>query len=89
VQQLREEQRARPAPPSSGQAKATAQLEGPTTVLVFRDGKRSEVHNYAITGKTLWIFNERQARKILLSDLDVPATQAANAENGVEFSLPR
>jgi hypothetical protein len=94
VQQMREEQGGRqqtPSPPSQAKPapRPSAQLEAPATVLVFRDGQRSEVQNYAITGKTLWVFNERQARKILLSDLDVPATQAANAEHGVEFSLPR
>src|SRR5216684_3403927 len=94
VQQLREEQSPRqqtPSPPSQVKPapRPSAQLEAPATVLVFRDGQRSEVQNYAITGKTLWVFNERQARKILLSDLDLPATQTANAEHGVEFSLPR
>lgn len=100
VQQLREEQRGRQTPVSpSGQTKpgvrpsaqaSTARVEeAPSTILVFRDGQRTEVRNYAITGKTLWVFNERQARKILLSDLDVSATQAANAAQGIEFSLPR
>jgi len=28
--------------------------ENTPTILVFRDGHRSEVRNYAIVGKTLW-----------------------------------
>jgi hypothetical protein len=35
------------------------------------------------------VFNERQARKILVSDLDLSATQSINAERGVEFSIPQ
>jgi len=59
-----------------------------TTILVFRDGRRSEVQNYAIVGQTLWVFSEQRARKILVSDLDLAATKKANAERGVEFLLP-
>jgi hypothetical protein len=60
----------------------------PPTVLVFRDGHRSEVQNYGIVGQTLWVFTERHARKVPLSDLDIPATKAANEERGIEFALP-
>ncbi|HTC94162.1 MAG TPA: hypothetical protein VK699_12050 [Terriglobales bacterium] len=88
VQQLRQEQNSRQQPrPSGTQSSASVQVSA--TVLVFRDGHRSEVHNYAIAGTTLWILNERQAKKVLISELDVPATQAANAERGVEFALPQ
>jgi len=55
---------------------------------VFRDGHRSEVQNYGIVGQTLWIFTERHARKYPLSDLDLPATKAANEQRGVEFTVP-
>src|SRR5579859_1734 len=88
VQQLRQEQSSRQQPRPSG-TQSSASVQVPATVLVFRDGHRSEIQNYAIAGKTLWVLNERQAKKVLISELDVPATQAANAERGVEFSLPR
>jgi len=61
---------------------------GPTTVLVFRDGHQELHHNYAIVGKTLWIFNEHGDKKVAIADLDVPATEKANAERDVEFRLP-
>lgn len=90
VRQLREEQNSRQQPRQTGpQPSASAEEPARTTVLVFRDGHRSEVQNYAIAGKTLWIFNERRANKVLLSDLNIPATRTANSERGVEFSLPQ
>jgi hypothetical protein len=81
VEQLRQEEQARRAPPPSAQP-ATP------TVLVFRDGHRMEIQNYAIAGQTLWVFNERQARKYPLSELNIPATSAANEQRGVQFSAP-
>jgi hypothetical protein len=60
-----------------------------TTVLVFRDGRRDEVQNYAIVGGTLWVFTPQQARKIRVADLDVKATKETNDDRGVEFQLPR
>jgi hypothetical protein len=60
----------------------------PATVLVFKDGHRSDVENYAIVGDTLFDFAEGRARKILLADLDLPATRKANDERGVEFTVP-
>ena len=58
------------------------------TVLVFRDGHKLEVSNYAIMGQTLYVFDTR-TQKIALSDLDVPATVKANDDRGVEFHLPK
>jgi len=55
------------------------------TVLVFRDGRRVEVVNYAVVGHTLWIFSEQRARRIALVDLDLEGTRRANEERGVEF----
>jgi len=60
----------------------------PTTVLVFKDGRRSEVGNYAIVGGTLFDFSGDRARKIQIADLDLAATQKANDAAGVEFKLP-
>ena len=57
------------------------------TVLVFRDGHKQEVSNYAIMGQTVYVFDSR-TQKIALGDLDVPATIKANDDRGVEFQLP-
>jgi len=62
--------------------------ENTPTILVFRDGHRSETRNYGIVGKTLWMFTELRARKIPMSDLDVEATRKVNEDRGVEVPLP-
>jgi hypothetical protein len=58
------------------------------TVLVYRDGQRAEIQNYAIVGQTLWVFSEQRASKVPLAQLDLDATQKANEERGIEFVVP-
>jgi hypothetical protein len=57
------------------------------SVLVFRDGRKREVSNYAIMGQTVYVF-DKGTQKIALADLDVPATIKANDDRGLEFRLP-
>jgi hypothetical protein len=73
------------------QARSGASLsakEPAVTVFVFRDGHHLSAQSYAITGQTLWIFDEHAARKFPIADLDFAATERANAANGVEFRIP-
>ena len=77
---------ARSAPPPPRDQERTEVV--PDTVLVFRDQHKQEVQNYAIVGQTLWNFAPQHTQKILLSDLDLPATTKANDERGVDFRLP-
>jgi len=89
VERMREEQVSREqARQAALQPRPSVEERTPTTILVFRDGHRSEVQNYAIVGQTLWVFTEQRARKIPVSDLDVEATKKENAGRGVEFRLP-
>jgi hypothetical protein len=60
----------------------------PSTVLVFKDGHQVDVVNYAIVGDTLFNFADGRTRKILLADLDLPATHKANDDRGVDFQIP-
>lgn len=60
----------------------------PTTVIVFKDGHRSDVVNYAIVGDTLFDFAGGRAHKILLADIDLDATRKANDDQGIEFKVP-
>ncbi len=67
--------------------------ELPPAVLVFRDGRRQEVLSYSIIGPALYAAgsywtNGYWTQKILLADLDLPATLEANQERGVNFVLP-
>jgi hypothetical protein len=57
------------------------------TLLIFKDGRRLEVSNYAIMGTTVYVF-AGDRRKIPLADLDVDATIKANEERGTDFHVP-
>jgi hypothetical protein len=59
------------------------------TELVFRDKHIEKIQNYAIVGQTLWVFTDQQAKKIMLAELDLPATKKANDDRGVDFQIPR
>src|SRR5580692_6005845 len=58
------------------------------TVLVFKDGRKLEVGNYAILGQTIFDLTPGHARKIALADLDLEATRQQNDDRGVTFQLP-
>lgn len=93
VDRLREERYSQPVvprPPAAPAAPATpAKPESASpTVLIFKDKHREEVKNYAVVGRTVWIFSEQRARKIPLDQLDIPATQQANDERGLDFMVP-
>jgi hypothetical protein len=60
----------------------------PATALIFKDGHKSDVLNYAIVGDTLFDFDGGRTRKILLADLDLAGTRKANDERGVDFQIP-
>jgi hypothetical protein len=60
----------------------------PTTVLIYKDGHKLDVVNYAIVGDTLFDFAEGRSRKISLAELDLPATRKANDDRGVDFQIP-
>ncbi|MGD0182519.1 MAG: hypothetical protein ABSC15_22115 [Terriglobales bacterium] len=85
VNRLREEREARQAQTLNATTPKTA---SPPTELVFRDKHTEEVQNYAIVGQTFWILNAEKARKIPIAQLDIPATQKANEDRGVDFQLP-
>lgn len=91
VEDLRDEQRGLhqvyPAPAAPGTS-MSAVPPAASTIFVFHDGRRMIAKNYAITGQTLWIFDEHAAHKYLLSDLDRAATERTNSTNGVDLRLP-
>jgi hypothetical protein len=59
----------------------------PATVIVLRDGRRLETSNYAIMDQTLWNFSARPIQKIPVSSIDISASEKANADRGVDFSM--
>jgi hypothetical protein len=60
----------------------------PNTILVFKDGHKIQVGNYAIVGSNLFDLTPGHRQKVAVADLDVPATQKANDDQGVDFKLP-
>jgi hypothetical protein len=63
------------------------------TVFVFRDGHREESSDYSIISGVIYSRGDywtsgSWSKKILIADLDVPATLQANRERGVQFRLP-
>jgi hypothetical protein len=76
-------------PPYQSQTYEAPVHAQPATTLVFNDGRPSlEVHNYALTGSTLYALDGETRQEIPLSALDVPATIDANRKTGVDFALP-
>ena len=84
VDRLRSEREARESQGSQARSKTDSE----PTELVFRDKHTEEVQNYAIVGQTLWILSAQRARKIPLTELDIPATKKVNDDRGVEFQYP-
>jgi hypothetical protein len=61
----------------------------PATTLIFNDGRPNEqVHNYILSGTTLYDLDGGTQREIPLSEINVPATTAANRSAGVDFAPP-
>jgi hypothetical protein len=80
-------------PPYQGPYEAPAQVAPvhaqPTTILIFKDGRPPQkVHNYALTGSTLYALDGDLRQEIPLALLNVPATVETNRAAGVDFSLP-
>jgi len=86
VERLRGEQEsAKNQQQSLNEHKQAIEPNTPRRILVFRDGRHSEIQNYAVVGDTLWVLTEQHARKIPMSDLDMSATKKANEDQGLEF----
>jgi tetratricopeptide (TPR) repeat protein len=84
VDTLRREQATREAHPGFY---ARPGPQPPGAVLIYQDGRQLEVQNYAILGKTLWVFSDQASRRIPLADLDLPATRKFNESRGINFEL--
>jgi len=89
VENLRQQQAMLAAPPPQPVAPVPVTPPAPVTptMLVFRDGHRMEIQNYAVVGQTLWVLDQRASTKVPLSDLDLEATQRENAARGMRFSI--
>lgn len=73
------------AEPSKDPAPAEDQ---PQTTLVFKDGQRLDVENYAIVGSFLYDLTPGHRRKVAITELDLTATAKENDDRGIDFRLP-
>jgi hypothetical protein len=84
--------RSTPAPHSADRRDDASASSAPEalepTMLVFKDGRKLEVGNYAIIGQTLFDMTPGHARKVPLADLDLEATRRQNDDRGITFQLP-
>ncbi len=76
------------APAEPAKSPEPVVIAQPSTILIFKDGHRQEVSNYAIVGANLFDLSPGHRLKIALSDLDLDATQKANDDQGIDFKLP-
>jgi len=79
------------APPHAedpGDEAVSAAAPAPVTMLVFKDGHKLEIGNYAIVGTTLFDLTPGHSRRVLLSDLDLDATKKENDDRGIVFEVP-
>lgn len=58
------------------------------TLLIFKDGHKLEIVNYAIIGATLFDMTPGHARRVPLAELDLDATRQHNEDRGITFQLP-
>jgi hypothetical protein len=72
---------------------AAARADAPRPILVYGDGRREEIPDYAIADGVIYFHgnyyqNGYWTKHIPLSALDLPATLQANQQRGVKFLLP-
>jgi hypothetical protein len=74
-------------------AQQPALPELPPAVLIFKDGHREQVPEYAIVGSTIYASGDywqsgHWTKNIQVSALNIPATIQANRDAGIRFTLP-
>lgn len=75
--------------PGYGQPYAAPSSEEAVT-LIFKDGRPAQtIHNYVLTPTVLYAGDIAHRQVIPLDQLDIPATEKANADDGVEFHVPQ
>lgn len=77
-----------PTPHASDASMSTDEAPQPQTLLVFKDGHKLEVGNYAIVGDTLYDLTPGHTRRVALAALDLDETRRQNDDRGVVFQLP-
>ena len=78
--------------PPANEAPASSPLRAqPELTLIFKDGHTQSIHNYMLTPRDVIVTDDAglgRIPRIPLSDLNLPATEKAAQQAGLEFSPP-
>ncbi|HSU30317.1 MAG TPA: hypothetical protein VLJ11_03700 [Bryobacteraceae bacterium] len=93
VENLRDQAASQPAPAQQSSPTPQAQPAPdpdpapprPPITVVLKNGNRVQVQNYAVMGQTFWDFTTQPARKIPVSNINVPESINASSASGAEF----
>jgi hypothetical protein len=79
------------SPEYQGAPPATPVTPEPQLTLIFNDGHRETIRNYALTRDSVIVMDRAAAgyeQKIPLSSLNLPATEQAAQQSGLDFTPP-
>ena len=77
-----------PYPPASEPASAPVRNE-PSFALIFNDGHQQSIRNYALTSNYILVLDDdSRQQRIPLSELNLPATESAAQQAGIDFTPP-
>lgn len=71
-------------PPPQAQNQPDTPPPPPVTV-VLRDGKRFQSSDFAVMNGVFWDFSKTPTRRVLMSEVNVPASVQASAADGAQF----
>ena len=75
-------------PPSQNRMPSSETAANQMTTIIFNNGHAPEqIHDYALTGTTLYVLGQHQ-QEIPLSQIDLARTEQTNRSVGVEFQVP-
>jgi hypothetical protein len=84
VSQLRPETR-EPAPSAQQIPPGSANQTAPPVTVVLRNGNRFKSNDYAVMNDTFWDLSKSPARRVAMSDVNIPESVRASASDGAQF----
>ena len=72
----------------TGQVVSTPLPPQQALTIIFKDGRRLQIHNYLLTATTLTVLDEKY-REIPVEQIDVTATRRSNLADGLDFRVPQ
>lgn len=76
-----------PTPPSSPMPSSEIAANRMTTIFFNNGHAPEQIHDYALTGTTLYVLGQHQ-QEIPLSEIDLAKTEQTNRSAGIEFQVP-